>query len=158
MIATGIGKYTILDPAPVEGSDVGNNFFLEYSSMGKSRAEEVNKYLLELNDGVKGSAIVQVRLVFFSCQARPSKTEFDPRFDFKQDLADVLAKDPASLAAYSLIIAVDVNPNSILQLADIAWDNEIPFIKARSCGFYGLLRVQVKELTRKFIIHHLFGH
>lgn len=62
----------------------------------------------------------------------------------------MLANDQASLMAYSLIIAVDVNPNSILQLASIAWENEIPLIKARSCGFYGSLRVQVKELTRAF--------
>lgn len=58
----GIGKYTLLDPAPVLGSDVGNNFFLERSSIGQSRAEQVTRYLQELNSDVKGVAIVKVRL------------------------------------------------------------------------------------------------
>jgi hypothetical protein len=64
--STGIGKFTILDPAPVEGSDVGNNFFLEPSSIGKLRAEEVTRYLLELNNDVTGAAVVQVSLAPYS--------------------------------------------------------------------------------------------
>lgn len=56
----GIGKYTILDPKTVDGSDVGNNFFLEPSSVGKSRAQEVTRLLSELNGDVKGEAVVQV--------------------------------------------------------------------------------------------------
>lgn len=56
----GIGKFTVLDAALTDGSDVGNNFFLEQSSIGKPRAEEVTKYLAELNGDVKGLAIVKV--------------------------------------------------------------------------------------------------
>lgn len=59
----GIGKFTILDPAPVDGPDIGNNFFLEPSSLGKPRAEEVVRYLLELNSDVRGEAVVQVSCV-----------------------------------------------------------------------------------------------
>lgn len=51
----------MLDAALTDGSDVGNNFFLEQSSIGKPRAEEVTKYLAELNGDVKGLAIVKVR-------------------------------------------------------------------------------------------------
>ncbi|KAM0750517.1 NEDD8-activating enzyme E1 regulatory subunit [Meredithblackwellia eburnea MCA 4105] len=122
LVLPGIGTFTILDPATTDGADIGNNFFLEPSSLGKPRAEEVTRLLLELNSDVKGIASVQ-------------------------DLGQVLSKSPADLAQFSLIIAVDVDPNNILQLADIAWDNSIPLIKVRSCGFYGSLRTQIRELA-----------
>ncbi|KAK4700961.1 hypothetical protein P7C70_g5278, partial [Phenoliferia sp. Uapishka_3] len=118
----GIGKFTILDPAITQGSDVGNNFFLEHQSIGKPRAEEVTRFLLELNSDVTGLAEVK-------------------------DLAEVLSTSPNSLAQYSLIIAVDVNPSLLLPLADVAWEHSIPLIKVRSCGFYGSLRTQIRELT-----------
>ncbi|ORY88225.1 NEDD8-activating enzyme E1 regulatory subunit [Leucosporidium creatinivorum] len=122
LVLPGIGKFTILDPAPVDGSDIGNNFFLEPSSLGKPRAEEVSKYLLELNSDVKGEAIVQ-------------------------DLSTVLLTSPEQLASYSLIIAVNVDPTHLLPLSDIAWNNQIPFLKVRTVGFYGSLRVQVNEIA-----------
>ena len=53
----------------------------------------------------------------------------------------------ASLAEYTLIIAVDVQPSHALQLANVAWEYSIPFIKVKSCGFYGSLRVQLRELA-----------
>ena len=56
----GIGHFTILDPNNVTGPDLGNNFFLESDSLGKARAEEVVKYLAELNSDVEGHALVKV--------------------------------------------------------------------------------------------------
>lgn len=56
----GIGKFTIMDNELVQGEDVGNNFFLEKSSLGKFRAEEVVKYLGELNSDVVGLALIKV--------------------------------------------------------------------------------------------------
>jgi amyloid beta precursor protein binding protein 1 len=37
--------------------DLGNNFFLEQSSIGKSKSEEIIKYLLEMNQDVHGYAL-----------------------------------------------------------------------------------------------------
>ena len=71
--------------------------------------------------------------------ARPSNSS--------QDLAEVLEQTPETLAQYSLIIAVDVNPNYLPRLSDVAWEHGIPLIKVRSCGFYGSLRTQIRELT-----------
>lgn len=67
-----------------------------------------------------------------------------------ESLASVLAEAPASIAEYSLIIAVDVDPSQLLQLSTIAWDRSIPFIASKSCGFYGSLRVQVKEMASMY--------
>lgn len=49
-----------MDPLLVSGADVGNNFFLERSSIGKSRAVEVVRYLSELNSDVSGTGLVDV--------------------------------------------------------------------------------------------------
>ncbi|KAM0786806.1 hypothetical protein ACM66B_002238 [Microbotryomycetes sp. NB124-2] len=118
LVLPGVGQFTIIDPAQVQGSDIGNNFFLETTSLGKSRAEEVTRLLLELNETVKGNAIVK-------------------------NLDEL--SSPESVLNYTLIIAVDAEPASLLKISDYAWQHDIPLIKVRSCGFYGSLRTQVGE-------------
>lgn len=51
----GIGKFTIADNAAVQEVDLGVNFFLDESSLGKSRAQCCTELLLELNPEVNGS-------------------------------------------------------------------------------------------------------
>ena len=60
LILPGAGSFTIVDEAVVEEEDLGLNFFLEEDSLGKSRAEESTRLLLELNPEVKGEGIKQV--------------------------------------------------------------------------------------------------
>jgi len=62
LVLPGIGHFTVLDSAQVDQADLGNNFFLQpgTSKVGDNRAEEVIKYLGELNDGVKKEALVMV--------------------------------------------------------------------------------------------------
>lgn len=55
IVLPGIGGFTIVDPAIVTESDLGVNFFLEESSLGKLRAEETCRLLRELNPEVDGS-------------------------------------------------------------------------------------------------------
>ena len=61
LVLPGIGQFSILDPAVVSEPDLGVNFFLEDESLGKFRAEETVKYLMELNPDVKGHAVTEVR-------------------------------------------------------------------------------------------------
>ena len=61
LVLPGIGQFTIFDSANVSKSDLGVNFFLEDSSLGKSRAQETVKFLQELNPDVTGHAISEVR-------------------------------------------------------------------------------------------------
>jgi molybdopterin/thiamine biosynthesis adenylyltransferase len=56
----GIGHFTIMDHRLVAPEDVGNNFFLEFSSIGKPRAEEAVRLLCELNESVEGVANTSV--------------------------------------------------------------------------------------------------
>lgn len=60
LILPGIGAFTIHDTAVVEECDLGVNFFLEESSLGKSRASETVFFLEELNPDVKGHVIEEV--------------------------------------------------------------------------------------------------
>jgi len=69
-----------------------------------------------------------------------------------QDLSAVLSTSPDQLASYSLIIAVNVDPTHLLPLSDIAWNNQIPFLKVRTVGFYGSLRVQVNEIASELAL------
>lgn len=62
LILPGVGSFTILDGQRVTGShDLGNNFFLEPESIGRSRAQEVARLLAELNPSVKSNAVEAVR-------------------------------------------------------------------------------------------------
>ncbi|CEQ39396.1 SPOSA6832_00915, partial [Sporobolomyces salmonicolor] len=142
LVLPGIGKFTLLDPSTVQPNDIGNNFFLEPDSLGKSRAEEAVKFLCELNTDVTGVAIVQVRPPSRLIHSR----ELTRANMLSQSLADLLSSSPTSIGSYSLIIAVDVPPAELLQLADEAWKQGVPLVKVQSCGFYGALRVQVEEL------------
>ncbi|BGP43074.1 hypothetical protein JCM10449v2_007089 [Rhodotorula kratochvilovae] len=118
LVLPNVGQFTVLDPATVTEADLGANFFLEPSSLGKPRAEEVVRFLLELNSDVQGHALVQ-----------PLSALTD-------------------LSPYTLVLAVDIEaPAELLALADAAWDKGIPLIKVDSAGFYGALRTQVKEIT-----------
>ena len=44
----------MVDGKIVEGSDIGNTFFLVSESIGTSRAQAVTGFLQELNEDVKG--------------------------------------------------------------------------------------------------------
>lgn len=60
LVLPGIGHYTVLDSGKATQADIGNNFFLEEESLGKSRAEECVRLLGELNESVDGAARTDV--------------------------------------------------------------------------------------------------
>ena len=60
LVLPGIGQFTIVDSAVVSEADLGINFFLDDSSLGKFRADETVKLLMELNPGVQGHAVREV--------------------------------------------------------------------------------------------------
>lgn len=60
LVLPGVGSFTVVDGATVTEADLGTNFFLEESSLGKSRAAETSKYLKELNPEVVFHAVEEV--------------------------------------------------------------------------------------------------
>jgi NEDD8-activating enzyme E1 regulatory subunit len=51
----GIGRFAIYDEATVDEADLGVNFFVDQSCLGKSRAQCVTSLLCELNPEVEGA-------------------------------------------------------------------------------------------------------
>jgi amyloid beta precursor protein binding protein 1 len=51
----GIGRFAIYDEAQVEEADLGVNFFLDDSCLGKSRSQSLTELITELNPDVQGS-------------------------------------------------------------------------------------------------------
>ncbi|GAA6059205.1 hypothetical protein JCM10212_006598 [Sporobolomyces blumeae] len=121
LVLPGFGNFTVLDEAIVDEGDLGANFFLEPSSLGRSRADEAVKFLGELNSDVNGHAI-------------------------QTSLATWLDSSRTVLAPYSLVLAVDVGPRDLATLCDRAWDAGVPLIQVESCGFFGTLTTQVEEV------------
>ena len=62
LILPGVGSFTIVDETNVSEVDLGVNFFLEESSLGRWRAEETRKFLQELNPEVQINALQGVWL------------------------------------------------------------------------------------------------
>ena len=62
LILPGVGSFTIVDETNVSELDLGVNFFLEESSLGRWRAEETGKFLQELNPEVQINALQGVWL------------------------------------------------------------------------------------------------
>ena len=62
LVLPGIGQFSILDSAVVSEADLGVNFFLDDASLGKFRADETVRLLMELNPDVEGHAIREVEL------------------------------------------------------------------------------------------------
>lgn len=60
LVLPGVGHFTIVDGNVVEEEDLGVNFFLDESSLGKSRAKECCDFLRELNPEVDGNYVFQV--------------------------------------------------------------------------------------------------
>jgi len=54
LVLPGIGRFTIFDPAVVEEADLGVNFFLDDSHLGRPRAQCCTELLQELNPEVHG--------------------------------------------------------------------------------------------------------
>ena len=57
LILPGVGSIAIVDEANVSELDLGVNFFLEESSLGKWRADETRKFLQDLNPEVTIKAL-----------------------------------------------------------------------------------------------------
>jgi amyloid beta precursor protein binding protein 1 len=60
VVRSGVGKFAVVDDAVVTENDLQTNFFVERTSLGKPRADEVARLLQELNSDTKGTSFVQV--------------------------------------------------------------------------------------------------
>ena len=136
LILPGVGSFTIVDEAEVTEMDLGVNFFLEESSLGKSRAEESCRFLLELNPEVKGTSIQKVRLKnsrSWLCAYRSLQS------------IESFVEDTSVLDRYSLILLIGPTKDaSVLEkISQYAWKSSIPLFYVHSVGFYSHFSAQL---------------
>jgi len=118
LILPSIGHFTVADSATVTEADLGVNFFLEPSSLDKSRAEETTKLLQELNPDVIGHAI-------------------------STPLSAWLPREN-SLSPYNLLLlCAPIAEEPLQRLSSYALEQSIPLIYVQSAGFYSSFSVQL---------------
>uniref|UniRef100_A0A667X0M2 NEDD8-activating enzyme E1 regulatory subunit n=1 Tax=Myripristis murdjan TaxID=586833 RepID=A0A667X0M2_9TELE len=122
LVLPGIGAFTIVDGHTVSGEDVGNNFFLSSSSIGKNRAQAATELLQELNSDVSGNFVEEV--------------------SYK-----LLDNDPEFFHRFTLVIGVQLPESTCLRLGSVLWSASVPFLVCKTYGLIGYMRLVVKEHT-----------
>lgn len=120
LVLPGIAKYAVIDDKVVKAADLNNNFFIDTSSIGKPRAQVTCKILQELNPDSSGTWV-------------------------KDDAADLLENDPEFFSNFTAVICSRVGENDLLKLSNYFWQRNIPLFIVDSVGFFGYIRVVVKE-------------
>lgn len=106
----------------VTEADIGNNFFLEPESVGKPRATETVRLLLEMNESVSGEGLVK-------------------------NPYEVIESQPDFFTSFSAVILHNTKTDLTLKVSDLAWNNHLPLFVMKTTGFYASLRVQLPEQT-----------
>ncbi|GER43097.1 NEDD8-activating enzyme E1 regulatory subunit [Striga asiatica] len=120
LVLGGVGSITVVDGSKVELGDLGNNFMVDESSVGQSKAKTVCAFLEELNDAVKAKFIEEY----------PEK---------------IIESNPSFFSQFTLVVATQLVEHSMVKLDRICRDSNVMLIFARSYGLTGLVRISVKE-------------
>lgn len=120
LVLPGIGAFTIVDDKKVSVGDLGNNFFVDKSCVGKSRAVSAAALLQELNSEVKSYSV-------------------------EKNVMSIAKEEPTFFNSFSVVIASEMTEALLLELGKILWQKSIPLLVARSYGFIGYLRLACVE-------------
>ncbi|KAF6822799.1 ThiF family protein [Colletotrichum musicola] len=120
LVLPGIGKFTIVDDAIVTESDLGVNFFLDETFLGKSRAQSCTELLLELNFEVQG--------------------QWYPRNSDAMDIHHVLSsQSPYTVILYTL----PIQPDHLQALEVYSQAHRTPLIAIHSAGFFSYFTIRL---------------
>jgi ubiquitin-like 1-activating enzyme E1 A len=119
LVLAGIGSLTILDGAPVKGTDLGAQFFLSAEDISHGESHSATR---------ASAALVQVQRL----NPRVNVTIDD--IDFSKRSLDETA---TFVDGFDIVIATDLDPNTVTQLNDAARAKSTPFYAAGSHGLYG---------------------
>jgi len=120
LVLPGIGSFTVVDGAVVTARDLGNNFFLDESHIGRPRAECVTAMLQELNEHVRGSYV-------------------------NDDVTALLESNPFFLDEFTIVAATQLPEPALRRLALACAARSIPLVNLRAYGLAGLVRVAAGE-------------
>ncbi|KDO54663.1 hypothetical protein CISIN_1g0124842mg, partial [Citrus sinensis] len=122
LVLGGIGSITVIDGSKVEVGDLGNNFMLDESCVGESKAKSVCAFLQELNDAVKAKFIEE----------------------YPEALIEM---NPPFFSQFTLVVATQLGEEKMIKLDRICREANVMLIFARSYGLTGFVRISVKEHT-----------
>lgn len=120
LVLPGIGRFTVMDDKNVTDADLGNNFFVATSELGRSRAEVVTEMLCEMNADVKGSAMTSVPT---------NQDSFGPEF----------------WSQFNLVIASNISESQLSGLSTSCATSKIPLMIVRSYGLIGYCRILLRD-------------
>ncbi|KAG6404804.1 hypothetical protein SASPL_132380 [Salvia splendens] len=120
LVLGGVGSITVVDGSKIELGDLGNNYMVDESSVGQSKAKTVCAFLQELNDAVKAKFIEEY----------PEK---------------LIESNPSFFSQFTLVVATQLVEFSMLKLDRICREANVLLIFARSYGLTGFVRISVKE-------------
>lgn len=137
----GIGSFTILDSHKLTADNVGCSF-LPSTSVGKSRGESARSVLLDMNSDVNGDIFpLETYLPHVT-------TTVQSTMDPKVQEDDSVNKDLEFWKQFNCIIVCGtLYTGQIRRLAKLCWSLNTPLIICKSLGFFGSLRIQLKEHT-----------
>ncbi|CAI9090266.1 OLC1v1025003C1 [Oldenlandia corymbosa var. corymbosa] len=122
LVLGGVGSITVVDGCKVEVSDLGNNYFVDESCVGQSKAKCVCTFLQELNDAVKAKFI-------------------------EESPEALIETNPSFFSEFTLVVATQLVEDTMVKLDRICRDANVMLVFARSYGLTGLVRNSVKEHT-----------
>ncbi|KAL2651429.1 hypothetical protein R1flu_019557 [Riccia fluitans] len=120
LVLGGIGSFTVVDGSDIQASDLGNNFLIEWSSLGKRRASAVCSLLHEMNESVM------------------------PKF-VDESPESIIESNPAFFRQFSLVIATQLSEFALAKLDLICRQYNAILLVARSYGFIGHVSISVEE-------------
>jgi ubiquitin-like 1-activating enzyme E1 A len=111
LVLAGIKSITIIDHSTVEPTDLGAQFFVSESDIGANRAEAAAPHIRKLN----------------------------PRVKVIVDAENIAAKKPSYFSQFDVVIATDLDPDSLNLINTATRVNNKPFYAAGVHGFYGFI-------------------
>ncbi|EFP77810.2 uncharacterized protein PGTG_03766 [Puccinia graminis f. sp. tritici CRL 75-36-700-3] len=128
LVLSGIRMVEMFDKGKVRQSDIGNHFFLEQASLGKSRAVECSRLLGELS----------------TSKYNPVHANDDEIYDSEH--WDGI-EDYSGLAEWTAKICVRMLHDDEQATSRYCWDFNVPAILVQTCGLVASIRLQIRELS-----------
>ncbi|GHP10912.1 hypothetical protein PPROV_000964200 [Pycnococcus provasolii] len=122
LVLGGIASFTVVDAELVTARDTGNNFLIEASMLGTSRAKGVSALAQELNESVVGRFV-------------------------EEEPAHVVQNNPGFFRDFDLVIATQLADAVAAVLDDVCRTHGVPLILSTCVGFAGTVRLSLAEHT-----------
>lgn len=152
----GVGKFVVVDGRRITERDLANNFFVHRKNLGQLRAQvgatggggghshiELAASARHLSAAVLTPPLCPYVVVPLCQVVTDLLSELNPDVtgEVKAMAPDVLLRsEPDFFSGFDLIIATQLEPGTLRELASLAWGKGVPLLVARSYGLLGYVR------------------